>query len=278
MGKCIYCGKDAGFLRSSHKECREKHETGKTEILRLASSAASGDLDLRSAGDSIREVASASYVDSGLLKSLLIRAFEDALNRALDDDILTREEEESLSAYMDHFELDQQDLDVNGAYTRLVKAGVLRDILEGRIPERVKVQGTLPFNLQKSEKLVWVFQDVPYFEIRTRTAYRGGYKGVSIRVAKGVYYRVGGFRGNPVVTTQMVLIAGILGVTNKHVYFTGSAKSFRIRYDRIVSFSPFSDGIAIQRDAARAKPQVFKTGDGWFTYNLLVNLANLMAA
>ena len=27
------------------------------------------------------------------------------------------------------------------------------------------------------------------------------------------------------------------------------------------------------RDAQSAKPQAFKTGDGWFAYNLAVNLA-----
>jgi len=36
---------------------------------------------------------------------------------------------------------------------------------------------------------------------------------------------------------------------------------------------PYSDGIGIHRDAASAKPQIFVTGDGWFTYNLVVNLA-----
>jgi hypothetical protein len=37
----------------------------------------------------------------------------------------------------------------------------------------------------------------------------------------------------------------------------------------------YSDGIGIQRDAASAKPEVFKTGDGWFAYNLITNLAAL---
>ena len=29
------------------------------------------------------------------------------------------------------------------------------------------------------------------------------------------------------------------------------------------------------RDAQTAKPQAFKTGDGWFSYNLAVNLAQM---
>lgn len=67
----------------------------------------------------------------------------------------------------------------------------------------------------------------------------------------------------------------MLGLSSKHIYFAGSHKRFRIRYDKIVSFEPYCDGVGLQRDAATAKPQAFKTGDGWFTYNLIRNLAHL---
>lgn len=67
----------------------------------------------------------------------------------------------------------------------------------------------------------------------------------------------------------------IMAVTNKHIYFSRSQKTFRVRLDKIVSFMPFSDGVGIQRDAATAKPQFFITGDGWFTYNLMMNAGNV---
>ena len=52
-------------------------------------------------------------------------------------------------------------------------------------------------------------------------------------------------------------------------------KKSRLRYDRIMDSKPFSDGFEIMRDAQTAKPQAFKTGDGWFAYNLAVNLAQM---
>ena len=61
--------------------------------------------------------------------------------------------------------------------------------------------------------------------------------------------------------------------TLKHLYFSGEKKKFRVRYDRIVDFEPFSDGFEIMRDLQTAKPQAFRTGDGWFPYSLAVNLA-----
>ena len=67
----------------------------------------------------------------------------------------------------------------------------------------------------------------------------------------------------------------IMAVTNKHIYFSRSQKTFRVRLDKIVSFMPFSDGVGIQRDAATAKPRFLMTGDGWFTYNPLVNAGNV---
>ena len=40
-----------------------------------------------------------------------------------------------------------------------------------------------------------------------------------------------------------------------------------------VSVNPCADGIGVMRDAQTAKPQTFRTGDGWFIYNLVTNLA-----
>ena len=68
---------------------------------------------------------------------------------------------------------------------------------------------------------------------------------------------------------------GLLGSNTKHIYFSGPRKKFRVRYDRIVDFEPFSDGFGLMRGAQTAKPQSFRTGDGWFAYNLAVNLAQM---
>ena len=43
----------------------------------------------------------------------------------------------------------------------------------------------------------------------------------------------------------------------------------------IVNLEPYDDGFGIMKDNQTAKPQVFQTGDGWFSYNLAVNLAQM---
>ena len=91
-----------------------------------------------------------------------------------------------------------------------------------------------------------------------------------------LYYRPSTFRSRAVEWEETVhQDTGLLGFTTKHLYFSGAKKKFRIRYDKIVDFEPFSDGFEIMRDAQSAKPQAFKTGDGWFAYNLAVNLAQM---
>lgn len=161
----------------------------------------------------------------------------------------------------------------SASYTTMVKAAVLRDTSEGNYTSRVQVDGTVPFVFQKGETLLWLFPDAEYYQPRTKTSYQGQSSGASFRVTKGMYYRLGEFKGNPVANTQMTLLdSGMVAITDKHIYYAGDLKSLRVRFDKIISISPYSDGIAIQRDSV-TRLDAFKTGDGWFTYNLVTMLA-----
>ena len=194
----------------------------------------------------------------------------------LEDGLLSLDEENALAKYADYFSLTQQALDRNGVQTSLVQAAVLRDVTQGIIPKRQRVNGAIPFNLMKSEQLVWVIQGVDYLETVVRRECRGSSQCLSIRVARGLYYRPSTFRSRPIEWEQTVYAdTGMLGLTTKHIYFAGRRKRFRVRYDKIVAFEPFSDGSGIMRDAQTARPQTFRTGDGWFPYNLAANLAQV---
>ena len=99
---------------------------------------------------------------------------------------------------------------------------------------------------------------------------------VQFQERPGVYYRPSAFRADRLSgTKRSTPTPAYSGSPPSHLYFSGSKKKFRVRYDRIVDFEPFSDGFEIMRDAQTAKPQAFKTGDGWFACNLAVNLAQM---
>ena len=205
---------------------------------------------------------------------LLGEAWEAAVDGVLEDGVLTLDEEAALVRYLRHFELSAEDVNDNGAHTNMVKAAVIREAAEGLVPQRQATDVPVPFNLMKSEQLVWLIDDVDYHEVVTRRERRGTSHGLSIRIAKGLYYRPGMFRSQFHEWEETVHVdAGLLGITSKHLYFHGQRKRFRIRYDRIVSFDAYNDGIGVMRDAQTARPQSFRTGDGWFAYNLVTNLA-----
>jgi hypothetical protein len=224
----------------------------------------------------LNQVTQRSFISETEKRDLLLQSWEFAVDRCLEDGILNESEEKLLLELKDRFSLSQTDLDRAGAFSKVVKAAVIRDVLNGVLPQRVTIDGNIPINLQKSEQIVWAFPNADYLEDKTRRHYEGGSRGVSIRIMKGMYYRVGAFKGQAVNRTERAHVdKGWVVVTNKHMYFAGSVKSLRIPYSKIVSFQTFSDGIGIMRDAAHAKPQIFVTGDGWFTYNLVTNLAKL---
>ncbi len=275
MGTCKLCGTDAGFLKNVHKECKTKHDTGIDQILELITNRATQDSSTQIKA-TIEEIAQSSFLQKEELVATEVKGWQGAVAKSLEDDVLSIEEEKSLGALKEQLSLDQEALDSDGSYLKIVKAAVLRDLLEGKIPQRVKIEGTVPFNLTKNEQIVWLFHGAKYYEERSHTTYEGKSSGVSVRVMQGVYFRTGSFRGNPVVTTNIVHVdTGSLAVTDKHIYFAGSTKAFRIAYNKIVAFKPFNDGLGVQRDAQSAKPQIFGVEDGWFIHNLVVNLSNI---
>ena len=186
-----------------------------------------GDQHLQDLSAAIRQAG----LDPEETTRLLIQAWEAAVQSALEDGLVSLDEESALAKYTAHFSLTQQDLDGNRAQTSLVQAAVIRDVTQGIVPQRQNITGTIPFNLMKSETLVWVLQDVDYLETVVRRERRGNSHGLSIRVTRGVYYRPSTFRSRPIEWEETIHAdTGLLGLTTKHIYFAGRKKKFRVRY------------------------------------------------
>jgi hypothetical protein len=273
MGKCPYCNKSAGIFKKLHKECEEKNKRAKELI---SNTVTENFEDLNNLNfNELKSLSKESFVSDSEYEDLISNAYSKTLDQYLDDGVLSKEEENKLEKFMEKSELSQDVFDKNDSLSKTIRASILRDLLNGNeIANRLKVNGNLPFKFQKSENLIWLFQNVELFEQRINTTYEGGSHGVSLRIAKGVYYRTNSFKGHPVKTTKIVPIAtGILALTEKHIYFSSSIKNFRINYEKIITIDPYSDGIGITKDGVTAKPQVFKNVDGWFCYNFIKNIS-----
>lgn len=209
-------------------------------------------------------------------KSILIKALNDSLETFLEDGMIDGNEEQITKDFAASFGLTQKDLEDFGFVEKMVKLITISELLQGKLPDRFNInEKDFPINLMKNEHIIWA-TSCSYYETTTKRSYIGSSSGLNIRIANGVYYRTSGFKGQPVVTTELRYKgAGILIFTNKHLYYHSNENAFRIKYDKIISYYNFEDGLGIMKDGKTAKPQYFKEFDGWFAYNIVKNIGNL---
>lgn len=185
---------------------------------------------------------------------------------------LSQEIEDKIYQFMEHFNTKSDDLDFQ-TKELIVKGCIVRDLLEGTPNPRVQVPD-MPFNLKKDEKLIYAFQ-IPVKEVVTKKERIAGSKGVSIRVMKGVYYHMGGSKGQTIETkvNQSLGICSV-AVTNQYIYIMSAETSFRIAFNKIVSIYNNGDSVIIYRDGAKNNPLMLEYNDTWFLYNILQNATN----
>lgn len=149
----------------------------------------------------------------------------------------------------------------------------------GKLPS-TSISGTNPIRLQKNEQVIWNFVLTRHFKFKRHSSHTGSSRGVSFRVAKGVYYRAGTHRGHSVSDIHLDLVdTGDLAVCSQNLYFIGRGEAVRIPYNKIIATTLLSDGIEVFKEG-RAAPFVFRLNDPHFAANLLARLPleNLTAA
>jgi hypothetical protein len=272
MAKCKYCGRDAGFLSSSHKECAALATQTMTYFTDLALHV------LRHGGlkeevkQALEKAARDANLNSAQQEQAALDAVASSLELVLEDGIVTPEEESHLLTVVNAVNLPMARIQQLPVWSQMIKSLVLADILNGVVPTRC-TSNLLHIVLQKGESVIWVFNGVQLHEMRTKRGYVGGSVGVSVRVMKGVYLRTSSFRGHPVETTHAVHLGmGSFIITNKHVFFQGPAGVVKMAVKKIVAVEPYTDGIMIQLDGVSAKPRIFEGLDGLFAYNVITNL------
>ena len=204
MSTCIFCGKPAGLFHSKHADCFQKHEDGKHEIGTLILKIPTSSALVEDVASQIEQIARQSFISPHERYALFVASWSEAVDQSLHDGVLSDAAEKRLMDLRESLSLSRSSLEATGAWLRVVKSATLRDLLNGVIPSRMSFNGSLSINLQKSEQIVWAFDASEYLEDRTRRQYVGGSRGVSVRVMKGVYYHVGGFKGDTIDRTMPI--------------------------------------------------------------------------
>lgn len=188
------------------------------------------------------------------IRKIRTAAYQHAFNVAKRDGMLTREEELELDNIQRRLGIDNADV----AHTKLElqRLRLLNEIQQGNLPS-VEIPNLV---LQKGEDAHWAEPASLLEERVVRRSYQGGSHGFSIRIAKGVTYRVGAHRGHLVSETKVLPVShGHLVITSKHVIFKGDRKSFKIPFRKLLEMEFFSDGIRLT--PSTGKPHVLSFHD-----------------
>jgi hypothetical protein len=108
-------------------------------------------------------------------------------------------------------------------------------------------------NLHRNE-LCYFKTDVGWWEYRKQTK-RIRYGGLTARVpiAKGLYIRAGDLGIKPVSEDVFVqLDSGLIYLTNKRVIFRGTKKNKTIRIPKILTITPYKNGVDIEKDTGKS--------------------------
>jgi hypothetical protein len=115
--------------------------------------------------------------------------------------------------------------------------------------------------LNPNEKLVYLIPDVILSEPRSIRDTTGVYGGPTVRITKGVSWRMGGFKARSESHEELRTIdKGTFTITNKRLIFTGAVKNSSIDLKKILSIEQYADGIAINKDG-KQRPEYYTNVD-----------------
>jgi len=150
--------------------------------------------------------------------------------------------------------------------------------------------------LQPGEDRLAEFGTVQYRKSVMVSSHTGGYNGIAVRVASGLYYRFGEYAGHTVSSQEVqYLDNGFFVLTNKSMYFAGQQTTFRVPYNSILRFKAYPDGLGFFRSIGAGREEIFTVVNpnltplsglryfpknavtlhvGWFLYNLVTFLTS----
>lgn len=180
-----------------------------------------------------------------------IEQYENKLDNIVSFGTISEENESELHEFMLSLRITESDIEhTKSKLQRIKKLTLLRS---GELPT-IEVYGEM---ILKKNELCHYSAGSNLIEERSKTRYVGGSQGVSVRIAKGLYYRVGQFKGERVVDTfKQVTDSGTLFITNQRVCFVGRTKSITYPINKIISFNIYSDAVQIIKEND-SKPKYF---------------------
>jgi hypothetical protein len=278
VAQCKYCGQNAGWFKEVHEACANASRKGCSEILSVVSSAVAEGKSYADIRPKVEQAKTEGKIPAEDFHAALVNGLSSGAEKLGLAEPLSEDKHSGFLDFIRDAGLTQQELVKTNGYKAAVSSMVLWYVLHGRIAEIADDQQH-PFNLQSGEIPIMMFGSVVYSQETVSRSRQGGYAGASLPLGHGIYYHFGGFQAHTLEKTSLKEIDyGRFLLTTQNMYFGGDHKTFRLPYDHVVRFEPYSDGLGIFRDSASAKPEVFTVANpfsavGWFLFNLTHFLA-----
>src|ERR1022692_18840 len=280
MGICRYCGQRAGWFSDTHDECVRKAAQGLEQLKSCVTDA----IVQCKKYDDVKSTIDRLLSDSAIPHDQFLSAFMDAWIQGAETRCIAQPisgtEFTDIGDFYRGAGLTQDEIRKTAGFKATVFSFLIWTVLNDAIEPYT---GPVRFNLPANEIPVFGIANVLLSEERTTRSYVGGYSGASIRVANGLYYHLGGMRGHRVENTSLQDIDyGDFLMTTEAVYFSGleHGNSFKLPYNQVLRFQPYSDAIGICKNGAKEKifaPQQV-ANCGWFLFNILQALATKHSA
>ena len=117
--------------------------------------------------------------------------------------------------------------------------GAIESLLDGSLANQFESD----LILKRGERIIFSLPNIQYCEERS-VRIKGTSSGFSIRVAKGVTYRTGGFEASTEMQISL-LDTGDLTLTNKRLVFNGPTKGQEIPLSKINTIEPITNGFRL---------------------------------
>lgn len=245
-GTCSSC---AGSQRQARKDAETEYKLTLSELLSAATPAS----DIASR---LPALAQQAALPERKIRALHLDWLNTYLEQALEDDLLTEQEEARMAEIAKALGIDQETFD--SEFEDMKPRLIVAKVNDGRLPTVPN-----PHIILKKGEVAHAETNAQLLKEVTVREWRGGYSGFSFRIAKGVRYHTGGARGRSVVvgTKLQAQDAGILSVTSRRAVFAGQRRTVEMPYAKLVDLNVFEDGIQFHM-SDRKSPPLFKLEKG----------------
>lgn len=269
MGKCIFCGLDAGFFSSKHKQCEVTHAIALADFNACVKDYFAGSADVLYVSTTLANLRRTAFLTKNDVLMVVckeIDSFTSMLAFPIKDSVMKYVQDFVTCVNLTPAEINNYGESLRKLKQKYDQSKIINKLKNGIYPSNLDC----PILISQGESLVYIYNNVTMLQEKIEKEYSGDRSGWSFRVMKGVTYHKGGTKLKPIEHSYMKNEGvGDLYITTQHLIFQSNSAALKIPYKKIVGITPYSDGIDVHRDGTNVKRLVFQGFDGSFLMQLM---------